>query len=410
MNAVVFYGVGDIRVGQQPDPTIQQRTDAIVRLTASAICGTDLHMVRGTMPGMEPGTILGHEGVGIVEEVGPDVRNLRAGDRVVIPSTIACGACSYCRAGYFAQCDQANPNGPRAGTAFFGGPKTTGPFPGLQAERARVPYANVGLVKLPDEVSDEQAIMLSDIVPTGYFGADLAEIGAGDTVTVFGCGPVGQFAIASAFLQGAARVLAVDTIPSRLEMARAQGAEAIDFQAEEPVQVILRLTGGIGVDRAIDAVGVDSTQPHEGPAAKQTQQQAAQFQREVEQIARQTNPHGDNWHPGDAPSLALSWAVEALAKAGTLGIIGVYPETAHTFPIGMAMNKNLTVKMGNCHHRRYIPMLIDLVRRGTIDPAKILTQVEPLTSAIEAYKAFDTRRPGWIKVKLETAMAHAKAS
>jgi len=252
--------------------------------------------------------------------------------------------------------------------------------------------------------------MLSDIVPTGYFGADLAEIGAGDTVTVFGCGPVGQFAIASAFLQGAARVLAVDTIPSRLEMARAQGAEAIDFQAEEPVQVILRLTGGIGVDRAIDAVGVDSTQPHEGPAAKQTQQQAAQFQREVEQIARQTNPHGDNWHPGDAPSLALSWAVEALAKAGTLGIIGVYPETAHTFPIGMAMNKNLTVKMGNCHHRRYIPMLIDLVRRGTIDPAKILTQVEPLTSAIEAYKAFDTRRPGWIKVKLETAMAHAKAS
>jgi threonine dehydrogenase-like Zn-dependent dehydrogenase len=410
MNAVVFYGVGDIRVGQQPDPTIQQRTDAIVRLTASAICGTDLHMVRGTMPGMEPGTILGHEGVGIVEEVGPDVRNLRAGDRVVIPSTIACGACSYCRAGYFAQCDQANPNGPRAGTAFFGGPKTTGPFPGLQAERARVPYANVGLVKLPDEVSDEQAIMLSDIVPTGYFGADLAEIGAGDTVTVFGCGPVGQFAIASAFLQGAARVLAVDTIPSRLEMARAQGAEAIDFQAEEPVQVILRLTGGIGVDRAIDAVGVDSTQPHEGPAAKQTQQQAAQFQREVEQIARQTNPHGDNWHPGDAPSLALSWAVEALAKVGTLGIIGVYPETAHTFPIGMAMNKNLTVKMGNCHHRRYIPMLIDLVRRGTIDPAKILTQVEPLTSAIEAYKAFDTRRPGWIKVKLETAMEHAKAS
>jgi threonine dehydrogenase-like Zn-dependent dehydrogenase len=410
MNAVVFYGVGDIRVGQQPDPTIQQRTDAIVRLTASAICGTDLHMVRGTMPGMEPGTILGHEGVGIVEEVGPDVRNLRAGDRVVIPSTIACGACSYCRAGYFAQCDQANPNGPRAGTAFFGGPKTTGPFPGLQAERARVPYANVGLVKLPDEVSDEQAIMLSDIVPTGYFGADLAEIGAGDTVAVFGCGPVGQFAIASAFLQGAARVLAVDTIPSRLEMARAQGAEAIDFQVEEPVQVILRLTGGIGVDRAIDAVGVDSTQPHEGPAAKQTQQQAAQFQQEVEQIARQTNPHGDNWHPGDAPSLALSWAVEALAKAGTLGIIGVYPETAHTFPIGMAMNKNLTVKMGNCHHRRYIPMLIDLVRRGTIDPAKILTQVEPLTSAIEAYKAFDTRRPGWIKVKLETAMEHAKAS
>ncbi len=253
MKAVVFYGVGDIRITDAPDPKILQRNDAIVRLTASAICGTDLHMVRGTMPGMEPGTILGHEGVGVVEELGPDVRNLKAGDRVVIPSTIACGTCSYCRAGYFAQCDQANPNGPRAGTAFFGGPKTTGPFNGLQAERARVPYANVGLIKVPDEVSDEQAIMLSDIVPTGYFGADLADIKHGDTVAVFGCGPVGQFAIASAFLQGAARVLAVDTIASRLDMARTQGSEIIDFQAENPVQAILRLTGGIGVDRAIDA-------------------------------------------------------------------------------------------------------------------------------------------------------------
>jgi len=410
MKAVVFYGMGDIRITDAPDPKIQQRTDAIVRLTASAICGTDLHMVRGTMPGMEPGTILGHEGVGVVEELGPDVRNLKAGDRVVIPSTIACGTCSYCRAGYFAQCDQANPNGPRAGTAFFGGPKTTGPFNGLQAERSRVPYANVGLIKVPDEVSDEQAIMLSDIVPTGYFGADLAEIKHGDTVAVFGCGPVGQFAIASAFLQGAARVLAVDTIASRLDMARTQGSEVIDFQAEDPVQAILRLTGGIGVDRAIDAVGVDATQPHTGPVTAQTQKQASTFQHEIEQIAQLTNPRGDNWHPGDAPSLALSWAVEVLAKAGTLGIVGVYPETARTFPIGTAMNKNLTVKMGNCHHRRYIPMLIDLVRRGTMDPAKILTQTEPLTSAIEAYKAFDTRQPGWIKVKLQPAMAHAKAS
>jgi threonine dehydrogenase-like Zn-dependent dehydrogenase len=410
MKAVVFYGIGDIRVSEEPDPKLQQRTDAVVRLTASAICGTDLHMVRGTMPGMAPGTILGHEGVGIVEELGPDVRNFRVGDRVVIPSTIACGTCSYCRAGYFAQCDQAKPNGPRAGTAFFGGPKTTGPFNGLQAERARVPYANVGLVKLPDEVSDEQAIMLSDIVPTGYFGADLAEIRTGDTVAVFGCGPVGQFAIAGAFLHGATRVIAIDTIPSRLDMARSQGAEVIDFQAEDPVQIVLRLTGGIGVDRVIDAVGVDATQPHEGPAAKSAQNQAPQFKQEVEQIAQKTNPRGDNWHPGDAPSLALSWAVETLAKAGTLGIIGVYPETARSFPIGMAMNKNLTVKMGNCHHRRYIPMLIDLVRRGTLDPSKILTQTEPLTSAIDAYKAFDTRQPGWIKVKLQPVMARAKAS
>src|SRR5437868_12719299 len=174
---------------------MQQRTDAIVRLTASAICGTDLHMIRGTFAGMEPGTILGHEGVGVVEEVGKDVRNFKPGDRVVVPSTIACGYCSYCRSGYYSQCDHANPNGSDAGTAFYGGPKTTGPFHGMQAEFVRVPYAAVNLVKLPEEVSDDQAIMLSDIFPTAYFGADLAEIEDGDTVAVWGCGPVGQFAI-----------------------------------------------------------------------------------------------------------------------------------------------------------------------------------------------------------------------
>ncbi|HZI06207.1 MAG TPA: alcohol dehydrogenase catalytic domain-containing protein, partial [Archangium sp.] len=195
MKAVVFHGIGDIRLEDVPEPELQMDTDAIVKLTASAICGTDLHFVRGTFPGMKPGTILGHEGVGVVEALGRDVRNLRVGDRVVIPSTIACGTCSYCRSGYYAQCDVANPNGKRAGTAFFGGPEMSGPFHGLQAERARIPFANVGLVKLPDEVTDEQAILLSDIFPTGYFGADIAEITPGDTVAVFGCGSVGQFAI-----------------------------------------------------------------------------------------------------------------------------------------------------------------------------------------------------------------------
>ena len=203
MKAVVFYGIGDIRLEDVPEPKIQEPSDAIVRLTASAICGTDLHMVRGTMTGMKPGTILGHEGVGVIEEIGPNVRNLKMGDRVVIPSTIGCGVCSYCRDGYYAQCDKANPNGPQAGTAFFGGPQMSGPFNGLQAERARIPYANVGLVKLPDGVSDDQAILLSDIFPTAYFGAELAEIEDGDTVAVFGWGRVGQFAIASAKLLGA---------------------------------------------------------------------------------------------------------------------------------------------------------------------------------------------------------------
>jgi len=400
MKAVVFHGIGDIRLDDVRDPRIEEPTDAIVRLTASAICGTDLHMVRGTMPGMKPGTILGHEGVGIIEETGKDVRNLKAGDRVVIPSTIACGYCSYCRAGYHSQCDNANPKGPKAGTAFFGGPEPNGPFQGLQAEFARVPFANVGPVKLPLEVTDEQAILLSDIFPTGYFGADIAEIDPGDTVAVFGCGPVGQFAIASAQLMGAGRVLTVDHVPSRLEMARDQGAEVINFDEDEPIQAIKDLTGGIGVDRAIDAVGVDAEAPERGPAAAAAKAQAKEFREETEKVAPKTRPQGDNWRPGGAPSIVLSWAVQSLAKAGTLSIIGVYPQTAEFFPTGVAMNTNLTVKMGNCPHRKYLPMLVDLVKNGTVDPEKILTRQEPLTSVIDAYKAFDQRQPGWIKVEL----------
>jgi len=371
-----------------------------VRLTSSAICGTDLHFVRGTFSGMQEGTILGHEGVGVVEQIGSDVRNLNVGDRVVVCSTIGCGYCSYCRAGYYAQCDNANPNGPEAGTAFFGGPKATGPFNGLQAEKARIPYANVGLVKLPDGVTDDQAIPISDIFPTGYFGADMAGIEPGKTVAVFGCGPVGLFAIVSAKLMGAGRVFAVDAIPSRLDMARAQGAEVINFNQEDPVATLKRLTGGIGVDRAIDAVGVDAYHASSGPAAQQAQQEEGQFQQEVQQNAPEQNPQGDNWIPGNAPSQVSEWAVQALAKAGTLSIIGVYPLTDKSFPIGMAMNKNLTINMGNCNHRKYVPMLVGLVESGAVDPFNILTQMEPVTSAIDAYKAFDARRPGWIKVEL----------
>jgi threonine dehydrogenase-like Zn-dependent dehydrogenase len=410
MKAVVFYGIGDIRLADQPDPRIRERTDAIVRITASAICGTDLHMVRGTLPGMKPGTILGHEGIGIVEDLGSDVRHVRAGDRVVIPSTIACGSCSYCRAGYQAQCDHANPNGPRAGSAFFGGPAETGAFQGLQAEKALVPFANAGLIRLPDHVTDDQAILLSDIFPTGYFGAELAEIRPGNTVAVFGCGPVGQFAIVSARLFGAGRIFAIDNIDSRLAIAQAQGAEIINFDHEDPVDTLLRLTAGIGPDRSIDAVGVDAAAPLQGPARRAVAAQSDQFDEERRHIAPQTHPVDDNWHPGDAPSLVLSWAVQSLAKAGTLAIIGVYPQTARMFPIGAAMNKNLTVKMGNCHHRRYIPTLLDLVANGTIQPEEIVTQTGPLYAAIDAYKAFDTRQPGWMKVKLEPEAALAGES
>ena len=328
MKAVVYRGVGDIRIEDVPEPEIQDPTDAIVRITTSAICGTDLHFVRGTVEGMKPGTVLGHEGVGVIEEVGEGVRNLNVGDRVVIPSTIACGTCSYCRAGYFSQCDKANPAGKRAGTAYFGGTKDGGAYPGLQAEKARVPFANVGLVKLPDDVPDEQAILLSDIFPTAWFGAELAEIKPGNTVVIFGCGPVGQLAIASAKLQGAGRVFAVDTVEDRLAMARAQGAEVIDFDVDDPVKAIVELTDDIGVDRAIDAVGVDAEHPHHGPAAKQARKQKAQFDKEQKQVAPHPKPDGKNWRPGDAPSQALLWAVDALAKAGTLAIIGVYRATA----------------------------------------------------------------------------------
>jgi threonine dehydrogenase-like Zn-dependent dehydrogenase len=295
----------------------------------------------------------------------------------------------------------ANPNGPLAGTAFYGGPKASGPFHGLQAEKARIPFANVGLVKLPDDITDEQAIFLSDIFPTAYFGAELAEIKPGDTVAVFGCGPVGQLAIASAKHLGASRVFAIDCVPTRLELAKTQGAEVINFEKEDPVETLRRLTNGIGVDRAIDAVGVDANHAHEGPAAKESEAMAEQFQQELDAVAPETNPQGDNWHPGDGPSQALTWAVKALAKAGSLSIIGVYPQTLTGFPIGEAMNKNLTLKMGNCNHRKYIPRLLELVRTGAIDPSLILTQIKPLGNVIEAYKAFDTRSPNWVKVELE---------
>lgn len=406
MQAVVWHGVGDIRLDDVPEPQIKQPTDAIARLTSSAICGTDLHFVRGTVSNMVEGTILGHEGVGVVEKVGSSVRNFKEGDRVVIPSTVACGYCSYCRAGYYSQCDNANPNGKDAGTAFYGGPKDTGPFNGLQCEKALIPFASTGLVKVPDEVNDSKAIMLSDIFPTGYFGADMARIKPGRAVAIFGCGPVGQFAIASAkLMMDAGRIFAIDAIDSRLEVARNQGAEVINFAKEDPVQMLRELTGGIGPDCVIDAVGVDANTSEQ---EKTNGKEAEKFKKEVEEIAPDANPHNSNWHPGNAPSQALEWAVKAIAKAGTLSIIGVYPPTMRHFPIGQAMNKNLKINAGNCNHRKYVPMLLERVKSGEIDPSKVLTNEENLSSAIDAYAAFDRREDGWMKVMLKTEAAIAK--
>jgi threonine dehydrogenase-like Zn-dependent dehydrogenase len=402
VKAVVWHGIGDIRVDEVPDPVVKDPMDAVVRVTTAAICGTDLHFVRGTMAGMREGTVLGHEAVGVVEEIGSGVRNLTPGTRVVVGSTLSCGYCSYCRSGTYSQCDNANPGGPTAGTAFFGGPEPAGGYDGFQAELARVPFANVIAVPLPDAVTDEQAIMISDIWPTAWFGGRLAEIGKGDTVAVFGLGPVGQFAVLSAYLQGAGRVFGVDAIPSRLDAARRLGAEVIDYNAEDPVAVLQELTGGSGPDRVIDAVGVEAERPKSGPAAQQAAQQADQLDSVREQVVPESNQQGDLWKPGDAPTQAAQWAVQAVAKAGTIGVIGVYPPQLQAYPFGEAFNKNLTIRTGNCPHRRYVPDLVRLTASGVVDPATVLTQVDTVPEAIEAYRSFDRREDGWIKTALVT--------
>ncbi|GAD35323.1 glutathione-dependent formaldehyde dehydrogenase [Microbacterium sp. AISO3] len=400
MKAVVWHGIGDIRLDEVDEPRIEDGHDAIVRITRSAICGTDLHFIRGTMSGMRDGTILGHEAVGVVTEVGEHVRGFQPGDRVVINSTMSCGACRYCRDGHTAQCDVANPNGPHAGTSFFGGPEATGPVDGLQAEYARIPWAQNTMTKLPDAVSDDQAILLSDIFPTAWFGAQLAGVSRGDVVVVLGAGIVGQFSVVSAFKQGAGRVIVVDGVADRLEQARTLGAEVVDFNDDDPVAAVMELTNDIGADCVIDAVGVDAERPARGPAAPDDDT-AAGFDEEVAQVAPDIAPQGDLWRPGDAPSQASRWAVEMVAKYGRIGIIGVYSPLAEVYPIGQAMNKNLTVRMGNCDHHSVTPPLIDMVAAGVFDPTALITAHETLAGVIDAYEAFDRREPGWIKVALD---------
>ena len=402
MKAVVFHAIGDIRVDEVPEPVIEQPTDAVVRLTASAICGTDLHFVRGTFSGMSKGQILGHEGVGVVEQVGPEVRNIRVGQRVIIPSTVGCGTCRYCREGGFAQCDVANPQGKRAGTVFYGGPDAAGGIKGLQADKARCLWADANLVPIPDEIGDDQAILMSDILPTGWFGADLAKVEEGETVLVFGAGPVGLMAIASAFVMGAGRVIAVDRLPDRLDMARKLGAETVNFDEVEVAKTVVEMTGGDGADKVIEAVGVDAQHAQHGPDAPGLFGKAKEAveQRLIEPMA---NTRGKHFIAGDNPSQSLDWSVECVRKSGTVSIIGVFPPTDREFPIGVALNKNLTLRMGNANHRRYYDVLIDHVRSGRLDPVTILSNVEPMTGAIEAYEAFDQRQPGWIKVELEPA-------
>ncbi|MGI8770956.1 MAG: zinc-dependent alcohol dehydrogenase [Acidobacteriaceae bacterium] len=396
MKAVVFHDVGDIRLEDVPEPKIQQPDDAIVRITSSAICGTDLHFIRGTVPGMKKGRILGHEGVGVVSEGGKNCRSLRPGDRVIIPSTLGCGSCNYCRGGYYSQCNKINPGGTLAGTVVFGGPEENGGLDGLQAEYARVPFAASNLLKLPGEITDDQAILMSDILPTSYQAAEMAEIRPSVSVAIFGAGPVGMLAIACAKHLGAGRLFVIDQVESRLEMARGHGAETINFAKEDPVEVLRELTDGSGPDRVIDAVGVDATS-----AGASEQEHRKEFAKQMTQGDPKLKKAEGKWWIGGAPSQALQWAVASVAKAGTVSVIGVYPPSLTTFPIGEFMNKNLRMNAGNCHHRRYLPMLIELVRSGVFRTEQFLTHKESILSAIEAYHTFDKHEHGWLKVKLD---------
>lgn len=395
MKAVVFKGVGSIALEDVAEPVLSDNKDAIIKITTSAICGTDLHLVRGTVPGVMPGTTLGHEAVGIVEQVGDQVKQFKIGDRVIVPSTIGCGECAYCAQKLFAQCDKANPHGPHAGTAFYGGPADSGPFQGMQAEKVRVPYADVNLVAIPDSLSDEQVILLSDILPTAYQAVEMAAVEPDQTVAVFGCGPVGQLVILCLKRAGVKTVYAIDRVADRLSKAQSQGAITLDFDQVDPIIELLKRTDGKGPDKIIDAVGVDAERP-----AWCTKKDAQKFDSELHEVAPVTNPKDGNWMPGSGPSQALDWAVKAVAKCGTVSIIGVYADASKKFLIGDAMNKNLVLRMGNCNHRAYFPHLLTWVEDNQVDLTSFISHRVPLDEAIDAYKHFDKREQGWLKVVL----------
>lgn len=397
MKALVINDVGEIALKEVAEPKIKDQKDAIVKLTMTTICGTDLHSVRGTIPGYKPGTILGHEGVGIVEQVGSQVKDFKVGDRVIVPSTIGCGSCYYCKKEIYSQCDTTS----KTSSAFYGGPVEAGDFPGMQAEKVRVPFADVNLVKVPEHLTDEQLILLSDILPTSYMAAENAFPQPTDAIAVFGCGIVGQLAILSLKQMGVKKIFAIDHIPWRLKIAEKQGAHTINFDEVNPVKELRKLTGDRGPDKIIDAVGIDAEHPAGVAAWFKEVAGKTNFKEEVDKVAPRQNPHDGNWKPGDGPSQVVRWAVDAVAKAGIVSIIGVYTELLDAFPIGQAMGKNVTVTMGNCNHRKYFPKLLDWVKEGKVDLTPFLTQHKPFSEIVECYKKFDKREDGWLKVALK---------
>jgi threonine dehydrogenase-like Zn-dependent dehydrogenase len=392
MKAVRYYGKEDIRVEQVPDPAILNPRDAIVRVTSTAICGSDLHIYDGFIPTMQRGDILGHEFMGEVVDVGRENTRLKVGDRVVVPFTISCGHCFYCKEQLWSLCDNSNPNAwmaeklsGYAGSALYGYSHLYGGYPGGQAEYARVPFADVGPIKVPESLTDDQVLFLSDILPTGYMAAENCGIRPGDTIAVWGCGPVGQFAIKSAFLLGAERVIAIDRFPERLALAASYGnADVLNYEEEDVFETLRAMTGGQGPDACIDAVGLEA--------------------------------HGttlDAWYDRAKTSMymatdrshALRQAISSCRKGGTVSIPGVYGGFLDKFPLGAAFAKGLTLKMGQTHMQRYMRPLLERIERGEIDPAGIITHRVTLDDAPQMYRTFRDKEDDCIKVVMKPGAA-----
>ena len=386
MKAACYYGKEDIRVERVPDPQLLNPRDAIVKVTA--ICGSDLHIYDGYIPTMERGDILGHEFMGEVVEVGRGNDRLKVGDRVVVPFTIACGHCFFCHKQLWSLCDNSNPNAALAeklagysGSGLFGYSHIYGGYPGGQAEYARVPFSDIGPIKVPDSLQDEQVLFLSDIFPTGYMAAENCDIQPGDTVAVWGCGPVGQFAIKSAWMLGAERVIAIDRFPERLAMAASQGqAEVLDYEEVDVPEALRVMTGGQGPDSCIDAVGLEA----HGTTLD------AWYDRVKTSLYMATDrPH------------ALRQAIAACRKGGTVSIPGVYGGWLDKFPLGAAFAKGLTLKMGQTHMHRYLPLLLGRIERGDIDPSFVITHRVSLDEAPEMYRTFRDKQDDCIKVVMK---------
>lgn len=389
MKAVCWFGKGDVRVENVPEPKIINPHDAIIKVSLTAICGSDLHLYDGYMPTMEKGDILGHEFMGEIVEVGREVRNLKKGDRVVVPFPISCGRCYFCQNDMWSLCDNTNPNAWMAegmygfaGAAIFGYSHLLGGYAGGQAEYVRVPFADVGHVKVPADLPDEKVLFLSDILPTGYQAAEYCGIQPGDIVAVWGCGPVGQFAIKSAYLLGAEHVIAIDRIPERLRLAETfGGAETLNYEEnEDVVEELKQRTGGRGPDACIDAVGLEAHGTGLG----------IMYDKVKQTLRLET----------DRP-YALRQAIQACRKGGTVSIPGVYAQFADKFPIGSAFAKGLTFKMGQTHVHKYMHPLLERIQKGEIDPSAIISHRIRLDDAPIAYRKFREKEDCHIKIVLK---------